>query len=302
MNISKDMAMRFQFVAAVLLCFSVGISFSAPQIHAQPACTLVELYPGYPGYRGMITGLKGIGDFQCLEVLNDRNPNFNRAIEDRENYLAGMRLGIRGTFKEWTWENWMEIEIERGKTPQCYACLLFNTSMYAQPNGATVEPDDPRLLLGMTIGSYLENYILTEFGSRSSSTTHEGIYWRVAAAFAYPDSTLNAPDTLEAVRFLVGEWSGHDVNGDGQWSSLTMSTAFETFESRGGYVRMTGLESYDDQLYQAMAAAYLMVDGSAPGMPQQGTGGMYEGAITSCKFKYGEYKTIGHCVAAMVEN
>jgi hypothetical protein len=267
---------------------------------AQSTCTSVELYPGYPGYRGMITGLKGVGDFQCLEVLQQENPTFNRYVEDGENVAAASRLGIHGTFRDWTWENWMEIEVERGQQPHCYSCLLLDPSAYPMSYGATVSPDDPRLIIGMTTGNALESYILEEFGSRSTSTTKEGIVWRVAAAFMWVDFPANAPETLEAVRFLVGEWSGHDVDGDGHFSGLDYGMAFETFSSRGGYVPMTGKETYADQYFQAFTVAYLMTSNGMPGMFGTAQDIAYADAFTACEMEYLDYKTFGHCVVANV--
>src|SRR5690242_4498357 len=48
-------------------------------------CTLVELQPGYPGYRGFVTGLAGRGEAACLEDLTRLDPRFDRAREDTEN-------------------------------------------------------------------------------------------------------------------------------------------------------------------------------------------------------------------------
>jgi hypothetical protein len=248
----------------------------------------------------MITGLKGVGDFQCLETLQDQNLAFDRATEDKENLAAAKRLGIRGMFKDWTWENWMSIEIERGLIPQCYACLLLDPSAYGFSNGATIASDDPRLLIGMSEGYALETYVLSELGGETTSYGYEGIYWRVGAAFAYPDFTLNAPETLDAVKFLVGEWNGYDINGDGQFSTLTISKALRTFERWGGYVDMTGSEKLEDLRFQAIAVTYLMIESSAPGMFRQGTENLYRNAMTSCELEYDEYASFGHCVADKV--
>jgi hypothetical protein len=294
--------------AGPLLClFTIAVlvmgGVIAPQggvASAQAMCTLVELYPGYPGYRGMITGLKGVGDFQCLETLKAQDPTFDRSEEDAKNRSAAQSLGIRGTFNDWTWENWMGIEVSRGLIPQCYACLLLDPSAYPLSSDARVAPDDPRLLIGMTVGAGIERYILDELGIRPTGASKEGIYWRVGAAFAYPDFTLNAPETLDGIRFLVGEWYGYDMDGDGQFSTLTINKAQETFLLRGGYATMTGEESYEDQVYQAIAVAYLMTNSGMPGLFQTGITTMYQDAIDQCRFDSAGYRSVGHCVADRV--
>jgi hypothetical protein len=284
----------------LILVLVAAFPFAQPAAHAaQQRCTLVELNPGYPGYRGMITGLKGIGDFQCLQQLERQDPTFDRTAEDTANRRAAVALEIRGGPSDWTWENWMEIEIERGMVPQCYACLLVDPSIYPLSNGAQVPSDDPRLITGMLEGYGLETYILNQLGGRSTSS-REGIYWRVGAAFAYLDYTLNAPETVDALKFLIGEWNGIDVDGDGRFSTLTLSKTQREFLVRGGYVSMTGQESYNDQLFQALAVAYLFSNSGAPGAWATGTQGMFDNAISACRLDLQGTLSIGHCVAQTV--
>lgn len=83
-------------------------------------CTLVELAPGYPGYRGFVTGLFGPGEATCLEELQRRNPWFDRGQQDAENLAAAARLGLAGDPSHWVWENWLAIEAKRGLPLTCY--------------------------------------------------------------------------------------------------------------------------------------------------------------------------------------
>ena len=128
-----------------------------PASSAQPGsgdCTLVELYPGYPGYRGNITGVmphwNGLGDYECLETLDGSNAAFDRAREDRANRDAAEALGINGPMDLWTWENWMQIEAERGMVPSCYTCLMLDTSTEPYRTDVDMQPGDLRLLTGLS--------------------------------------------------------------------------------------------------------------------------------------------------------
>ena len=245
----------------------------------------------------MITGLKGIGDFQCLEVLERDNPKFDRAAQDRANRAAATQLGIAGTPVDWTWENWMEIEIERGLQPHCYACLIVDSTTFGQPYGASVPANDPRLIVGLRSGTALESYILNQLGDRSGAASQDGIYWRTAAAFRWLGIDQNAPQTLESLTFLIGEWSGHDVDGDGQWSTLNMGKAFKEFAIRGGYTTLTGKETYQDQVFQAASVLYMLQGAGVNPMLQTALSNAFEQAITQCQLDYLQYKTFGHCVA-----
>ncbi|HEV2123033.1 MAG TPA: hypothetical protein VGW38_09700, partial [Chloroflexota bacterium] len=75
----------------------VGVTTELPQT---PGCTMVELQPGYPGYRGNVTGVMphegGTADYDCLETLEQLDPLFNRERQDRLNEMAATALGIEG--------------------------------------------------------------------------------------------------------------------------------------------------------------------------------------------------------------
>ena len=111
-------------------------------------CEPVELHPGYPGYRGYVTGLDGVGDHACVEQLLAADPGFHRATQDSLNLGSAARLGLAGLPDEWTWENWLSIEAERGLPPTCYACAIAAAATRPEPVGTPLAPDDPRLLIG----------------------------------------------------------------------------------------------------------------------------------------------------------
>lgn len=122
-----------------------------PRDQAAP-CTLVELRPGYPGYRGFVTGLYGAGETACLEDLVRLYPWFDHLHEDRENRQAARRLGLAGPPEVWVWESWLGIEAERGLVPACYLDAYRRLAAGEPHQQVDVAPNDPRLLVG-TIGS-----------------------------------------------------------------------------------------------------------------------------------------------------
>ena len=67
-----------------------------------------------PDYRGDVTGLDGIGDHAFLEDILASNPGFDPPLEDPLNTEAARRLELAGAIIEWTWENWLGVEAERG--------------------------------------------------------------------------------------------------------------------------------------------------------------------------------------------
>lgn len=106
-------------------------------------CTIIELYPGYPGYRGAVAGLIGRSDTACFESLQSQYPSFDRESEDAANLEIAQQLGVTGSFSEWPWETWAVIGVIRGRGADpnllniCYFCLMLD------PNAAPAGPNPP---------------------------------------------------------------------------------------------------------------------------------------------------------------
>jgi hypothetical protein len=151
-------------------------------------CTLVELYPGYPMSRGVVTGMLanwgGLGDWACLEDLERMNPGFDIEAEDRANVAAARELGINGNPEDWLWENWLQIEAERGLPLQCYSCVMSTTGIMPLTTTVQVDPTDPRVIAGLWNG-------------------WESYTYRALAFIAYQGHIPNAPELLEAIAAIL---------------------------------------------------------------------------------------------------
>lgn len=65
-------------IAIALVCVPLMLVGSPQSVAvAAGSCTYKELHPGYPGYEGYVTGVDGVGDFACVEELEDANPDFS---------------------------------------------------------------------------------------------------------------------------------------------------------------------------------------------------------------------------------
>ena len=132
-----------------------GSDYSGPTpvVALQTAtCTPVELKPGYPGYRGFVTGLYGPGEVACLQELQRLYPWFDREQEDAGNAAAAERLGLAGGPSTWVWENWLAIEDERGLPVTCYVDAYQAMAQGTPFAQAQITPFDARTLVG-AIGS-----------------------------------------------------------------------------------------------------------------------------------------------------
>lgn len=161
-------------------------------------CTLVELFPGYPKYRGNITGVmphwNGLGDYECLHILEQEFPQLDRAREDRANQQAADALGVNGPMNLWTWENWMLIEAERGMVPSCYTCLMLDTSTMPLRANVYPDPDDYRILTGLFGQTTSLTAIASAIGHNSPMGTDQ-----ILRFYDYDDYVLRA------VAYLMGE-------------------------------------------------------------------------------------------------
>lgn len=220
-----------------------------------PDCTVVELYPGYPGYRGNITGVmplwNGQGDYECLETLEQNDPEFDRAEEDQANQLAADELGINGSMNLWTWENWMLIEVERGLPPSCYTCLMIDTDV--EPIRLDIEPeaDDYRIRIGIIGQSEAIRTISNELGINDPDDVQtiadffqEDDYLLRVTAYVMGSPTQNAQELYEEMqRWVQGVASPNGISGVIDPNMVLQTVIWE----RGGYTPVPESATTDDQ-------------------------------------------------------
>jgi hypothetical protein len=213
------------------------------------SCMIVELYPGYPGYRGNVTGVMphwgGQGDYACLELLEDQDPDFSRRREDRANNRAARNLGIDGGFEDWTWENWLQIELERGFRPACYSCLILDASTSPLESDHRPDRDDPRLLLGFFGTTTARDRLYEEVTGFSPDGGHpvRDDFQLRAAGYFYAGENANAEELLDAMGERVLVWA----NPGGSFYSLEQ--VFDQMIDVGGYVPTTDEVAPSDQLF-----------------------------------------------------
>lgn len=215
-------------------------------------CTVVQLYPGYPGYRGNITGVMahwgGQGDYECLELLEEADPGFSKSREDRRNERAANDLGIGGSMEVWTWENWMLIESERGMTPSCYTCLMFDSEEAPLNPEFHSDSGDIRVMTGLPGHTVAIDSILVDlYGHSSVANVHS--YFKqddyVLRALAYmQDWTMNATE-------LYGEMTAWiEIAGGGStgYAPIDYEAVLQTAVwDLGGYVRVSADTAVLDQ-------------------------------------------------------
>ena len=208
-------------------------------------CTLVELAPGYPGYRGFVTGLFGPGEAACLEELQRHDPWFDRAQQDAENLTAAARLGLAGDPSQWVWENWLEIEAERGLPLTCYIDAYRRMAAGEPYVRAAVDQFDIRLqvgsidsndLLGRTaVGLDVPNYVLQQ-------NFQTDYYLRATAWLTTGLAHANAPEILAAIDLLIE--SMHTQGGG-------IPIIHERITTQGGYAPVPRDACPDDQIFIA---------------------------------------------------
>jgi hypothetical protein len=217
-------------------------------------CTLVELYPGYPGYRGNITGVMphwgGIGDYECLQTLEQVDPTFDRAQEDQANTQVARAIGVNGTFEDWTWENWMLIEDGRGLPMSCYTCLMYDTT--SSPLNPDVRPaiDDPRILLGFPGERTATDRISQELLGENLLSDQDDYEIRAEAYFQL-GASANAPELLAGMIDRISEARRPGA------PYYTYQDATDVILSRGGYTVTSETMSPDDQVFSAYYAFFV---------------------------------------------
>lgn len=240
-------ASRRTLVRAALGAVAGVLSVPRQPARGQDAigCTLVELRPGYPGYRGFVTGLYGAGEAACLEELATLYPWFDPATEDAANAAAAASLGLTGDPSVWVWEHWLAIEAARGLLPACYlaAYQQMPAGGFASLPAAD---DDPRLLVG-NIGS-------------------QEFVWRVAGALGVTPGAISASFPDDYLLRAVG-WAYSGLAYPTAWDILAGAEAAMSSLSapgadapyivgrvrlQGGYAPVPPSACPDDQLFLAL--------------------------------------------------
>ncbi len=225
-----------------------------------PGCELVELYPGYPGYHGFVTGLDGIGDHACLQNLEAAYPTFDRAREDAVNVAAARRLGLNGQPQDWTWENWMAVEAERGLSPTCYSCAIAVAPNRPEPSGTSVRPDDPRLRIGDMWGNTAMFILASEHNfppSVVNTTLPYDRNLRAIIGMLNPGRYLNAADMATAYSL-----AGDQLAAQGLF--INSNVVLNNLIAQGGYAPTPGTAQPDDQVFMIMVGAEAAIRFLAP--------------------------------------
>jgi hypothetical protein len=224
-----------------------GAALAALPRAASAQCELVELHPGYPLYRGYVTGVDGPGDNACLQVLEANHPGFDRAAEDAANAAAAGRLGLAGEPEDWIWENWMAVEAERGLPPTCYSCAIFNAGSHTGPPGPSpVPPDDPRLVIGGYGTTRALDWIAAQ---RGVSSPYLGNLFpfdhnlRALVWMANPGAQWNAAQVLEGGSAVVEAVS---TPGSGYYDPAAL---LDNLLGQGGYAPTAATASPEDQVF-----------------------------------------------------
>jgi hypothetical protein len=211
---------------------------------------MVELYPGYPEYRGYVTGVAGPGEGACLDELESNYERFSRQSQDRANRTAARHQGISGTPADWTWENWMAIEAERNLDSVCYSCEYANWAKAPKYSEISVDDDDPRLLAGLFGEKYVARRFVSENGLAAFETenlpTDDAL--RAIVGMVYSPDVFNASDLIDAENEFLQYFKGlKKVNGS--YAYFDATSLYHNLVDRGGYVDTPDNATAFDQFY-----------------------------------------------------
>lgn len=222
----------------------------------------VPLYPGYPGYRGNVPGVNGVGDYVCLETLQQSDPSFSRSREDIRNRAAAQRLGIEGEFSDWTWEIWMQIEAARGLGPSCYSCLV--TASYVPPTDPTIltKPNDSRVLAGSFTGMVAVNYEATRLHAPTLRQYFKNDYIMRALGFIVLGSQYGRPPTASELVAFYDEEARNAITPGGHY--YVCDKLLDSAMNIGGYAPTPATAPPNDQIFTFAAALTTCVLSSPP--------------------------------------
>ena len=204
-------------------------------------CSEVEVFPGYPGFRSYVTGVDGFGDVASLAELEASDPGFDRDDVDWLNQAAANRLGIAGQPTDWTWENWMAIEAERGFALTCYSCAIEDGAVRGEPSQSIIPPNDPRLALGTPASTSA----LVRAGWRSGDLLHTDHDLRALTGMLAP-GYWNAPPLLEGFSMVVTRIE------HGDW--FDAQRLLQNLVRQGGYAPTPPTAALNDQIFMIMSA------------------------------------------------
>lgn len=231
---------------------------AAPTVTAERSvarCERVELYPGYLGYRGYVTGLDGVGDQACLADLEAADPGFDRASEDAENQAAASRIGLAGVPGMWTWENWMAVEAERGLPPTCYSCAIFSAAEREGAPGDPGDPGDPRLLVGGHRTTRALAWVAGELGVPVATVTAvlpDDHALRALVGLLNPGRHFNAAELLATYPAVV-----EDLVAPGLY--LDPEPLKRALLDQGGYAPTSAAAADDDQVFMVVVGLDLLL-------------------------------------------
>jgi hypothetical protein len=212
---------------------------------------MVELNPGYPGYRGFVTGLYGAGEAACLETLERLSPWFDRDQEDKLNARAARRLGLTGDASTWVWENWLAIEVERGSGPVCYLKAYAQMAAGVPFERMLVAPDDARLRVGQIDSSGLIGRVAAEAGVprwRLENVFHTDYQLRATAWAALGNVGYPQVDAVELESAIIQIAEEMDRLGG------SIRLVAPLIQSQGGYAPVPATACPLDQIFLAWTA------------------------------------------------
>lgn len=220
------------------------LAMSTARADAQK-CTRVEVFPGYPMYRGYITGVNGAGDIVCAEEL--AAAGFSRSDMIATLADAGASLGISGYLSDWTWENWMAVEAASGLPVTCFPCLMPPNQLPREPVNPLIHVYDPRLAFGEPDDTAKVLAIAADHGidlaamkRRFPSNQHLRAFAQLAVD---GQGYLNAPE-LAAVYDLIGE-----ILASGSQTLPGYDELWPIALARGGYAPTPASAPIDVQRY-----------------------------------------------------
>jgi hypothetical protein len=212
-----------------------------------------------------VAGIDGPGEVACLADLIASNPAFDRAAEDAANLAAAGTIGLAGSPSDWTWENWMAIEAERGLPATCYSCLFRDLGPSPQRQSAAWDLADPRLRMG----GYGTSEAITQAAAAAGLGPNASAFFQ--EKFDPIDDDNLGPDHV--LRAVVGlTWPGHHKAAEmtdayDQLSALLAApgTAFfdpalmwDTVLAQGGYAPTPPTARVEDQMYMIRTSAEAM--------------------------------------------
>jgi hypothetical protein len=204
----------------------------------------------------------GMGDYTCLQELEEFNPEFRKSREDRANKGAARDLGIRGDFADLTWENWMMIEGQRGMIPQCYTCLMLDTTAYPINSEAKLSRDDPRLLSGFVGTRQAINRMVVDITGQPAPRDWVFVddYTLRSLAYIQLGYSANASQLLEVMEEVVENLY---KPGGGFY---TLTDIHSVLTRQGGYTYTSWGATVEDQTFVALYTFSVLQGTTSPMM------------------------------------